>query len=604
MAITTPTSDIAAQSAEAKGGAELDAPIRMPGVTEPVATGSSPTARTWMLFAANAVALALAYGPLVGPFFAKQWSQPQYQYFPFVIAAFVWLLVRSSRGGLRSAEPPTRILKTLTVVGSTAAWVLLGLAYLVPSPWLAVVSAILLIGAALLRLSQRQRIYYVWGLWLMLWLIVPLPLNRDQQLITGLQRLSSRLSSAFLDAVGVEHLMEGNTLTLPGKQFFVDEACSGIVSVLSIIACAVIYGIWRDRRAAHVIILALCGVGWATLMNVGRITTIAVVYDWFDLDWSAGASHETLGLVFFMLVFLALVCTDLFLVGLLAPIESTLREVRGAPQTLGVTWIRLWDWLFTATPREAFTDGKVSATSTACRLQSMALGWGGLLSFVAFPVLMLVTGTLGRAENRPVAAAPQQVVDRALACQQSTLPAQIHELSLAKFSPVQRERNDILGNFSRTYEYRDASGAQYVVSCDFPYQGGWHELTVCYQGIGWDLEDRRVVHEDAQADGHAWTDMEAEFTKPDGDRGFLTACAFDENGTPLDLPAYTLWEDVWRRITVSGAGLPSQVAFQVQVWAVSTQPINDEQRATARSLLRQARETFYKVIISPAAKSS
>ncbi len=564
--------------------------------------GARLVGRNWILLAANAIGLAVAYGPLVVPFFVRLWSLPQYQYFPFVIGAFVWLLIRNSRGGERAEPAKARFSKIVPIACLGGAWVLLALAYLIPSPWLAVVSAILAIAAGLHKLAQQRRVHYVWGLWLMLWLIVPLPLNRDQQLITGLQRLSSRLSSAFLDAVGVEHLMEGNTLALPGKQFFVDEACSGIVSVLSIIACAVIYGIWRDRRAAHVLILALCGIGWATLMNVGRITTIAVVYDWLAIDWSAGASHETLGLVFFALVFLALVCTDLFLVGFLAPIEPTLREVVGTPLPFGRKWMQWWDWLFTPAPRDAVLDEAAPIAGIARRLRPMALGWGALAAFVAWPALMLATGSLGWGGDRSVAVVPQQMVDRALACQQSTLPAQIQRLSFAKFSPVQRERNDILGNFSRTYEYRDADGMLYIVSCDFPYQGGWHELTVCYRGIGWDLQDRRVVHEEANANGHAWTDMEAEFSKLDGNQGFLTACAFDDNGQPLDLPAYTLWEDVWRRVTSGGNA--SQIAFQVQVWAVAPQSISDEQRATARELLRQARERFYRAIVNPGVKNT
>lgn len=563
---------------------------------------STPDNPRWLFLFLNAVAVGIAYGPLLGQFFVRQWSLPQYQYFPFVMGAFVWLLIRNTRDASPPPQRHPRIRAALNVACLIIAWGLLGVAYLIPSPWLAMVSAILAVGVGLLKLSQQRQIRYVLGLWLMLWLMVPLPLNRDQDLITGLQRLSSQLSSAFLDALGVEHLMEGNTLTLPGKQFFVDEACSGIVSLLSVTACAVIYGIWRDRRGAHVIVLALCGIGWATLMNVGRITTIAIVYDWFDADWSTGANHQILGLVFFLLVFLTLVCTDLFLVGFLAPIEPSLREVVGTPQPLGRNWMRLWDWMFT--PRAGDTElEEAPAGGISRRFQPMCWGWGTLATFVALPALSLVAGNLWRTENPGIAIIPRQRVDRALTCQQSTLPAQIQKLSVVKFSPIERERNDILGNFSRTYEYRDGDGMPYVVSCDFPYQGGWHELTICYRGIGWDLEQRRIVREEADAKGRQWMDMEAAFTKPDGNQGFLIACAFDENGTPLEIPTSLFWADLWNRFIVGISGPPSQVAFQVQVWVVAAQPISDEQRATARELLRQARERFHFAIINPTPKN-
>ena len=213
------------------------------------------------------------------------------------------------------------------------------------SPWLAIVSAILLVASRFVRVSAAWRVEYLWGIWAMLLLLVPLPLNRDQLLINRLQHISSRLSSFFLDWLGVHHLMDGNTLRLPDKEFFVDEACSGIVSVMSVIACAVIYGIWRNRPPMHVILLAVAGVAWATLMNVARITTIAVAFAWWGVDWSSGTPHETLGLIVFTITFLALVSTDYLLVALLAPIVKDADDAVGSPIQYGAKVVGWWDRL-------------------------------------------------------------------------------------------------------------------------------------------------------------------------------------------------------------------------------------------------------------------
>jgi len=564
---------------------------------QPIEGVDTPIVRRWLLIAFNIIVLGLAYGSLVLSFFEKQWSLPQYQYFPFVIIAFAWLLWRNIRTAESRTDASSRVLLNLPLAGLVAAWSLLAVAYLIPSPWLAIISALLLIGSLLLKMSQRWQIQYLWGLWIMLWLIVPLPLNRDQQLITGLQHLSSWLSSLLLDAVGVEHLMEGNSLHLPGKQFFVDEACSGIVSVLSIIACAVIYGIWLNRRPAHVVVLAACGVAWATLMNVGRITTVAVAYERVGIDWSTGTSHEVLGLVIFALVFLALVCTDLFLVGVLAPIEPTLVEVVGAPSRFGSSLIRLWDRLFSTTGRFPVKVQPVSVGAALPRLKQLMLGRTALVAFAVFPLYMVLGNWSADASSRQSVLIIGQLQARALACNQTTLPQQVNALRFAKFSSSERDRDDRLGNFSRTFEYHDVNGTTYMASFDFPYRGGWHELTVCYVGMGWELGERRVVRPAAAADSKSWSSLEAEFTRPSGDQGFLTASAFDEGGRPLELPTNSFWEDVWRRLTNGGIGPAPQVAFQVQVWVVSARPITDEQRATARNFLQLARQRFYEATI-------
>jgi exosortase len=182
------------------------------------------------------------------------------------------------------------------------------------------VSAILLTASFFLRLAGKWKVLYLWGSWFILWLIIPLPLNRDQNVIAGLQQLSSYLCSNFLDLVGINHLMDGNTLLLPAKQFFIDDACSGIVSLMSIVAFSLIYAIWQRRRPAHVAILLLAAVGWAVVMNALRITLIALLFDKAGMDWSSSTIHEIMSLIVFALIFLGVISSDMLLTGILAPI--------------------------------------------------------------------------------------------------------------------------------------------------------------------------------------------------------------------------------------------------------------------------------------------
>src|SRR4051794_14198016 len=52
--------------------------------------------RTWVWPAISLIIVAAAYGPMLWQFCLNQWARPQYQYFPFVVAAFIWLLWRNS----------------------------------------------------------------------------------------------------------------------------------------------------------------------------------------------------------------------------------------------------------------------------------------------------------------------------------------------------------------------------------------------------------------------------------------------------------------------------------------------------------------------------
>jgi exosortase/archaeosortase family protein len=463
------------------------------------------------------------------------------------------------------------------------------------------------------------------------WLALPLPLNRDQQLVSFLQRLSSRLSSFMLDWVGVIHLMDGNTLLLGEKQFFVDEACSGIISVMSIIACAVIYGVWRNRPPLHLVVLAAAGVGWATLMNVARISVIALVYQWYGVDWSKGTPHEILGLVIFLLTFLALVSTDYVLLVLLTPIGVDYVKQYGQRIRHGAWLVAAWDWLLSrgrpalaawpsgAWPPEEYPAGgganPASSVERRERQESgeepprgyLAKGEGnsralaarfvlGVVPLAAFGALAAAQLAIPHAQRDP-SRMPHNL-ERALALVATSLPTELSSAKQTKFTAEERARDDVFGNFSRIYQYQDRYGNIYLVSCDFPLEAGGHELTVCYEGIGWQMV-RREVRPDPEKSQNpltTWGYAEADFTMPDGSAAALAFCSFDEYGTRVTPPSYSLWDDFWRSLQRQSWANRSERTFQVQVWTTAAGTVHEEQKQLARDLLLGVRNRFRELV--------
>ncbi len=407
---------------------------------------------------AAAVVTAVAYAPMLFAFYRQQWSQPQSQFFPFVIAAYCGLLGWRWTEG-EEASPldnsPSRtwlwsllVLLTLAVVSvlgarffGPASWIISKLmdvpylrlfgAFLLGSapwlfafgiicavsavwiviiqrawicfsvacvtllaaaafynPWLAAASFNTFMAGVTILIAERRRITNLWGIYALLWLVMPLPMGYDHTLITKLQLLSSKLSSQFLDVFGVQHMLEGNRMTLieGARQLFVDEACSGITSVMSIIACAVIYGVWRNRTPLHLLLLTLSGIFWATMMNVLRISTIAFMLDWYDIDWTKGTSHEMLGLAVFIITFGALLATDMFLASALAPVLEEYAARTGDAPNFGFRFSKVFDFLSTWNNPEIARDSAepILMPVTEPPPVKFPLGW-----IVAFGVLAI-----------------------------------------------------------------------------------------------------------------------------------------------------------------------------------------------------------------------
>ena len=77
----------------------------------------------------------------------------------------------------------------------------------------------------------------------------------------------------MLDLLGVPHLREGNILSIPGKQLLVEEACSGVNSVLFMSSACVFYVLWRRRPILFLPVIFFLTIGAVLLGNLFRITS-------------------------------------------------------------------------------------------------------------------------------------------------------------------------------------------------------------------------------------------------------------------------------------------------------------------------------------------
>jgi exosortase/archaeosortase family protein len=413
--------------------------------------------------------------------------------------------------------------------------------------------------------------------------------------------VSSRISSFVLEAVGINHLMEGNALTLPNKQLFVDEACSGIISILSVVACAAIYGVYKNRSPLHLVLLACIGIGWATVINVARISIIAFVYDQWGVDWSTGASHEILSLALFMITFLALLSSDVILSVFLEPVASMWHTVHAADLHYGSWLARAWDAVVTLGKPEAHAmEDEVAQSAGSVRHAPASAGlnlWRPILLFV--PLAVIQGGLFAYALS--VAPLRNPAVQRAVAATSEALPTAIGELTKAEFKPEKREANNMHGMYSRTYRFQGADDVVYVASFDFPFSGGWHELTECYVATGWERRERHVRTAAEEAGG--WPYVEADFEKPGDAYGTVMYAEFDQNG--VELRPHEGWErPADSFLTVRNLYLEGRKTFQVQVFVAGPAALTDAQRQQAAQLLVEARQRFHKLITNPSPPSS
>lgn len=165
----------------------------------------------------------------------------------------------------------------------------------------------------LLVLAGVIILFFGWNLfravlfpWVFLLLMIPIPVILFNQITFPLQLLASKVAATALPLLGVPILREGNVINLPSMALEVAEACSGIRSLMSLVALAIIYGYLLEKRLWARWLLALASVPIAVAANSVRIIGTGLLVQYWDAEMAEGFFHASWGWIIFVVSLLML----------------------------------------------------------------------------------------------------------------------------------------------------------------------------------------------------------------------------------------------------------------------------------------------------------
>jgi exosortase len=137
---------------------------------------------------------------------------------------------------------------------------------------------------------------------------IPIPVVVYNEIVFPLQFVASKFATWTLETLNLFPILrEGNVLILPGMSLEVVEACSGIRSLMSLLALAAGFGYVVERSAVARWILFLAMVPLAIISNGTRVMITAIMANYMGPKAAEGFMHEFSGWVIFV------VATVLFL---------------------------------------------------------------------------------------------------------------------------------------------------------------------------------------------------------------------------------------------------------------------------------------------------
>jgi exosortase len=131
---------------------------------------------------------------------------------------------------------------------------------------------------------------------------IPLPSALVTEVTLPLQLLASQVAAGTLGLVGVPVVRDGNVLTLSYITLEVAQACSGMRSLVTLIALVAVYGAVRELPLRRVLLLAAATVPVALAGNGLRVAFTALLASRLGADAARGFVHDATGWVAFVLM--------------------------------------------------------------------------------------------------------------------------------------------------------------------------------------------------------------------------------------------------------------------------------------------------------------
>ncbi len=507
------------------------------------------------------------FAPLLTQFFFNLWQFDTYQFFPMALAGGVALFLRA----VREVEQP------LTSGGFFVPLFLIPLALLILacasvlwSPWLGALSFLLMILGVTWGLGGWHFLKAILPSWFVFLTMLPPPLKLDERFALLLQGWAIAGSSRILDALLIPHERTGLVIEIPGMRLLVEEACSGINSILFMTFICVFYAMWMRRSVFFTLLLYIFTIGCVLAGNLVRIVSGAWAWYYYQVEILTGWKHEAIGL--------SLTATYITLI-ILA--EKSLRNPS----------------------RDYSAPDHESSISQPSLLSSLHLG--GAFKFLTILLVFLGLVQLVRGWDFHTQREGAKKVNTTHFAGSAffELPPEIDGWKLVGEPKPQ----------SKTAAYEDGvhshiwklqkNGMQAIVSLDYPFFG-YHDVTVCYRNSGWTINESKLLQ--AAAENGFIPNMEIVLAKPGGVKAILLYSTVDESGIWLEdspnrsaynkegepLQEGNLFERLFSRLRLipyANESYDLAVNFRIQTLAAAQNGLSSAQNQEVEKLFQKVR---------------
>ena len=507
------------------------------------------------------------FAPLLTQFFFNLWQFDTYQFFPMALAGGGALFLRAANEVEQPLTPGNLFISLFLI---PLALLILACASVLWSPWMGALSFLLMILGVTWGLGGWHFLKAILPSWFVLLTVLPPPLKLDERFALLLQGWAVAGSSRILDFLIIPHERTGLVIEIPGMRLLVEEACSGINSILFMTFICVFYAMWMRRSVFFTVVLYIFTIGCVLAGNLVRIVSGAWAWYYYQIEILTGWKHEAIGL---------------------------------SLTAIYITLIILAEKILRNPTRDYSASDHESSNARPSLLRSLHLGAAFKLLTILLVCLGLVQLVRGWDFHTQREGAKKVNTTDFDGAALFTLPPEIDGWKLVGEPKPQ----------SKTAAYEDGvhshiwklqkDGMQAIVSLDYPFFG-YHDVTVCYRNSGWTVSESKLLQ--ASAENGLISNMQVLLAREGGLKAMLFYSTVDERGIWLedspDRSAYNkegqplqegnLFERLLSRlrlVPIANESYDMAVNFRIQTLAAARGGLSTAQKRDLEKLFQKVR---------------
>ena len=145
---------------------------------------------------------------------------------------------------------------------------------------------------------------------LFLLFMVPLPLVAIANISFRLKIFAAQISTKIVNMAGVPAVRDGSIIKTMHSYLVVEDPCSGIRSLIALIALGALMAYFGNLSKVKKTILFLSSIPIAISTNVIRIVALSLASEMYGAKSATGTFHDVMGVLVFVFAFLGLVLVN------------------------------------------------------------------------------------------------------------------------------------------------------------------------------------------------------------------------------------------------------------------------------------------------------